>query len=123
MTGPKHPVLTSALSLSLPLLVFISFFSPPYTLSLSCPPPSPARAHFISLCFSVYPLSCSPYTEETLIFHPAPPLPPPPARFVIVIVLFSLFQDYSQCPVDGDHPPINVKKFAVCLQAKKPFPK
>ncbi|CAM9770550.1 unnamed protein product [Scytosiphon promiscuus] len=36
---------------------------------------------------------------------------------------FLNFEDYSQCPVDGDHPPINVKKFAVFLQAKKPFPK
>eukprot|EP00752_Nemacystus_decipiens_P013887 g12327.t1 len=36
---------------------------------------------------------------------------------------FLNFEDYSRCPVDGDHPPINVKKFAVFLQAKKPFPK
>lgn len=36
---------------------------------------------------------------------------------------FLNFEDYSKCPVDGDHPPINVKKFAVFLQAKKPFPK
>lgn len=36
---------------------------------------------------------------------------------------FLNFEDYSQCPVDGDHPPINVKKFAVFLQAKRPFPK
>ena len=62
-------------------------------------------------------------SHTTTAMHDDTEYPPHPLTLGSDFCFFLLLQNYSQCPVDGDHPPINVKKFAVCLQAKKPFPK